>query len=505
MSGLKRFFEIYPDVANAARPLGVCIDDLVYANGISGIDPVTGEAPASLAAQTQLCLDHLRTLVESAGGSIDNIGRAVAYVTKVEDRDPVYAPWNAMFPDPNDRPAFKVLVGALPPGQLIQLDGLAILDKRRMRVDLDGVHATDPTVCIGDWLFTSRVHGLRPHEGVPDDQEEEAIQNFENFEALLEKSGFGHSDVAQITLFGNSDAYFDLAQRAYERVFPDSRTRPTMHKLISFISPRFKISAEMIAVKGTSNPQVAFQEIYLRPDCRAIPDGARIGPLLIAPGLTAADPTTGNVIQGDASSQILTALANMNAFLKAAGGTTDSLARVTIYMPNVDDRTVLNSVWSSTFPDPTHRPPHKYAPAELPKGHEVRLQLLALPGAVRQTLEIPGLKHMDPMAMGARTGNLVTSSRLFGTRAFTGERAKDATEATAIVFDHARTLLKQAGGDWAQIAQITAFIGDPAYRELVSAEWEKISGQNEHPSRLNFVESRWAGAGVPRIEIVAIL
>ncbi|MCD6073642.1 MAG: RidA family protein, partial [Rhodospirillales bacterium] len=255
MQELTRFFEVYPDRPGATVPLGVCVDDVVYANGLAGIDVVTGVPADGLEAQTRLALNHLQTLVEGAGGSIDNIGRAVAYVTKVEDRDAVYGPWDAMFPDPQDRPAFKVLVGSLPHGQLVNIDGLAVLGERRKRTDIDGVPARDPTVVLGDWLFTSRVHGIRPNEGVPEDPEAEARQNLENLATLLNLNGFSPADLSQITLFVRDDENFERAQRAYEQVFPDGRTRPPAHRLNSFITARFRYSIEMIAKRGGDAPQ----------------------------------------------------------------------------------------------------------------------------------------------------------------------------------------------------------------------------------------------------------
>ena len=503
MQTLTRFFEVYPDRPGATIPLGICVDDLVYASGLAGVDLVSGAPADGLEAQTRLALDHLKTLVEGAGGSIDNIGRAVGYVTKVEDRDAVYGPWDAMFPDPQDRPAFKVLVGSLPPGQLVQIDGLAILGQRRKRTDIDGVPARDPTVVLGDWLFTSRVHGIEPNQGVPEDPEDEARWNFENLAALLRLNGFVPADLAQITLFVRDEENFARAQRAYEQVFPDAKNRPLMHRLNSFITPRFRYSIEMIARRGGTAPQQAFQEIYLCADRRPVPAGARLGPLVVAPGLTSADPCTSAQTKGDAEVHLRAAMANMTAFLTEAGATLDHVARATIHMPNVDDRTAMNAVWSSYYPNEADRPPHKYAPAALHGENEVRLQVLALPATSRRTVEIPGLKHVDWMSMGARTGNLVTSSRLFGSHAFTGVRADDAAEATRLIFGHATTLLQQAGSDWSRIQQVTAFVNDPSQRDTVTAEWRKVAVGGGRVPRLNIVEWQLAGANTPRIEIVA--
>ena len=494
---LTQFFEIYPDVPGATVPLAVCTGDLIYAGGLTGVDLVTGTLADGLTAQVKLALSHLQAAVEGGGAGLENIARAVAYIRRSEDRDAVYAPWDELFPDPADRPGFKVLIGDLPPGHEIRLDGLAIIGGTRTRVDIESVPARDPTVEIGDWIFTSRVHGIPPNEEVPADTAAEARQTFGNLATLLERCGGTPADLVQMTLFCNDEAYFEAAQVGYEEVFPDAATRPPLHQLISYVTPKFKFSVEMIAAKGRANPQQKFQEIFLHPDQRPIPDGARLGPLAVAPDLTG----TGD----GAEAQIQAACAEMAAFLTAAGGTKDNLARATFYMPDVDDRSILNKVWAGRYADEATRPPHKYAPAALADGQEVRLRVLALPGARRRTLEVPGIKHMDPMAMGALTGNLVTSSRIFGMHAFTGERAKDDAEGTALAFEHATTLLAAGGADWSHLTQVTAFIGDPAHRELVRAEWESRTSTLATSPRLNIVETRWAGVGAPRLEIVAVV
>jgi hypothetical protein len=47
-------------------------------------------------------------LVKEAGGSLDNVARIVAYVTEVEDREPVNGLWwEELFPDRENRPAYK--------------------------------------------------------------------------------------------------------------------------------------------------------------------------------------------------------------------------------------------------------------------------------------------------------------------------------------------------------------------------------------------------------------
>ena len=177
---------------------------MVYASGLSGTDPVTGEPCGDLKRQVATALQHMRRLVEKAGGSLDNVGRAVGFCTRVEDRDLVDQVWMDVFPDPNDKPAFKVLLADLPPGQLARIDCVALLGERRTRIDIPNVSAHDPTVRIGNLVFTSRCHGNDPATGkiVDGGLEAQARQTFENLATLVKLAGGTEANITQITTFG---------------------------------------------------------------------------------------------------------------------------------------------------------------------------------------------------------------------------------------------------------------------------------------------------------------
>ncbi|MEE2760140.1 MAG: hypothetical protein VYE18_01685 [Pseudomonadota bacterium] len=475
-------------------PLGIRTGDLVYAGDLSGTNLVTGAPVDGLTEQTEIALYHLAAAVEGAGGSTDNIGRAVAYVTKAEDRMAVYDPWVAMFPDENDRPAFKVLVADLPPGHLVRIDGLAILDTRRERTDIAGVPARDPTVKCGEWLFTSRVHGIHPYTDVPDEAETEAIQNFENLATLLDINGFHPSDMVQMVIFGNDDTYFDLAWDAFNQIFPD--VAPAMVSINSPLAPKFRVSAEVTAVKGGADVATPFTEIYINPASSAAPDGVRLGDFIVAPGLYGGT--------GDAETQMRTACTNMEAFAIAAGGGPENIARVAIYMATLEDRPVLNEVWAEWHPVMDDRPPHKYAPAALPDGRLFRFMVLGVLNTERHCLAIPGMQHGDPMSMGVRSGNLIASSRIFGSHAHTGERAKDAAEATDLVFTHVSTLLAEGGAGWSNVTQLTTFIGEADFRTLIEERWAAQTAGLTHAPHLNVIVTTWSGSPNPRVEILAL-
>lgn len=87
-------------IPNASR-----IGNLVMSGVILGKDPETGEAPESMEDQCALMFRHLRSTIEAAGGTPDNIIKVTVWLKDTTRREALNAEWTAMFPDPRSRPA----------------------------------------------------------------------------------------------------------------------------------------------------------------------------------------------------------------------------------------------------------------------------------------------------------------------------------------------------------------------------------------------------------------
>jgi 2-iminobutanoate/2-iminopropanoate deaminase len=253
-----------------------------------------------------------------------------------------------------------------------------------------------------------------------------------------------------------------------------------------------------------------FQELYLDATQSSLPVGARVGGVVILPGLGPVDPATGAIVGDDMESQLRAVMHNMDRVLESAGCTNRDVARITTFMRQTSDRTALNAVYREWYPNEDERPPNKYLPAVLPERIHVIAQIIALPGNAASAIEIPGIHHNDWMSLGGRNGALVTSSRIFGTDPTTGKGSPDADRHTAILFENAERLLTLAGGSWANLSQATIFYQGEHLREHVMQEWRTRGGDGENSPRLNFIDTDLGGQArdgvlMPRLEIVALL
>ena len=90
-------------------PAGVRIGNMLFSSMVLGHDPDTRKVPESADAEAEMMFRNMRDLVESAGGTLDNIASVTVYLKEGDDREAVVKSlnqaWVKTFPDENSRPA----------------------------------------------------------------------------------------------------------------------------------------------------------------------------------------------------------------------------------------------------------------------------------------------------------------------------------------------------------------------------------------------------------------
>ncbi|HEV7665937.1 MAG TPA: Rid family hydrolase [Chloroflexota bacterium] len=463
---LVQLFGPHPD---RLQPLGIRYGDVVYAADIS-------------ASTMNEALRTLCAVLDEAGVSRDGLARVTAFVRTTADREPIYGPWDALFPDPANRPAFKVLLAPLPAGSNVRLDGLALANGTRQRVDLPGVPARDPTVKVGDWIMTSRVHGTDPATGnvAVGGLDVEARQAFANIAALTSSA-----PLTQLTGFVRDEAGAAALASA------GGASGSELTTLTTFVPPTMQLMLEAIA--GTP----AIQEVFAAAPQSPIPDAIVIDNLFFAPALTGARGGD------DFTAQLRTALKKMLTTLERASLGLADVGHVTVFLPHIDLKPALNDVWTEWFPNSADRPPHKYVPLDLPPDEQVRLQVFAIENGGRRVLEIPGLVHGDPMSMGACLADVLFSSRIVGTDTASGATPTDPESQARIAFDNVRSLLSQAGATPLDLNQILAFIITDRDRAAVEAAYNMLYPHPDSGPPLRFLRAALPGSTTVRLEVLA--
>jgi enamine deaminase RidA (YjgF/YER057c/UK114 family) len=121
------------EVADAPKhgdnPIPTCvrIGNLILPSVISGRDPKEPELSDDAEKQITQAFVNMKNIIESAGGTTDNIGKVIVYLSDIKHRKLVNKEWEKMFPRDNDRPARHVVDMPLRGKTVIQLDVIAML------------------------------------------------------------------------------------------------------------------------------------------------------------------------------------------------------------------------------------------------------------------------------------------------------------------------------------------------------------------------------------------
>jgi 2-iminobutanoate/2-iminopropanoate deaminase len=111
----------------APIPMGVRIGNLVFSSGIMGKDPADDSLPDDPARQAELMFQNARTLLESAGASLDDVAHVRVFLKDNAYREHLNREWLKAFPDEHDRPARHTLLWDLPGQMLIQCELVAVV------------------------------------------------------------------------------------------------------------------------------------------------------------------------------------------------------------------------------------------------------------------------------------------------------------------------------------------------------------------------------------------
>jgi len=88
------------------------------------------------------------------------------------------------------------------------------------------------------------------------------------------------------------------------------------------------------------------------------------------------DPTTMELVMGDAAAQTERVLANLEAVLEAAGGSLSSVVKTTVFLSDMSHFAAMNEVYGRRFGD--HRPARAtVAVRTLPKNVDVEIECIA--------------------------------------------------------------------------------------------------------------------------------
>ena len=109
-------------------PFATRVGKLVFSGGIMGQDPATGKVAPTAEEQAAFIFQHIRTVMEQAGGSPDDIGHVTVFLQDMNHRGLINEHWVQMFPDPHSRPTRHTQPMSTSGPTLMQCQIIAVLE-----------------------------------------------------------------------------------------------------------------------------------------------------------------------------------------------------------------------------------------------------------------------------------------------------------------------------------------------------------------------------------------
>ena len=91
--------------------------------------------------------------------------------------------------------------------------------------------------------------------------------------------------------------------------------------------------------------------------------------------------------------------------------------------------------------------------------------------AKRQSIEIGGFAHRNPIPAASRVGNMLMTGIITGTDPATGQLAATLEAQVANIFHHVRAIMTTAGGSTDDIIKMNVWMADRSNRDALNAEW----------------------------------
>lgn len=205
-------------------------------------------------------------------------------------------------------------------------------------------------------------------------------------------------------------------------------------------------------------------------------------------GVRGVDRATGH-LGASPEEQFRLAFAQLTELLEIAGLSPGEVGRITVFTPDPSFRPLINPPWLRLYPDDGDRPARKTTHAPLPSGVAVELEAIGVRGQQRVSIELDGIRHKDPLPMGARLGRHVFSSVL-GPDLPGGGRAERAA-ALEQVFANAAAFVAAAGGSLGDVSNVWTYLGMwDLHPEMVDVWVDTFPDPESRPARKTFYYPR---------------
>ena len=339
-----------PAKADALGSQAIDAGDYVYVSG-QGSHRADGTTPSAYTDQVKQCLDNVKTLVEAAGLTMDNVVYVQVYMDDTSKYNDLNQAFAAYFP--KEPPARGILGVAANPDSSIQITAMAVRD-------LTGKKAVTPSnykpskafswgMLTRDRLFISNMQGIDPATGkIPPDPGAQVDLALDGLKAVNEAAGLSLANMVFVNPYLTDEIPHNVMNKLYAARFEFGNT-PGRATIEASSLPE----GAHIAYTGISVRDIA-QRHSIKP--KNMPPSPTASPCVFAgdtlfcsaksgfiPG-----PNLGMFIQ-DVPNQTRQSMRNQLDNLEEADIKYDQVVSTVIYLDNLSETSDFASVYKKFF------------------------------------------------------------------------------------------------------------------------------------------------------------
>lgn len=124
----------------------------------------------------------------------------------------------------------------------------------------------------------------------------------------------------------------------------------------------------------------------------------------------------------------------------------------------------------------------------------------------RQTIQVQGFSHANPIPAGARVGPLFMSGLINGTDPGTGQLAEGLEAQCACMFRQIRNVLAAAGGTPGNLVRMTVWLKDRSQRGPLNEQWlAMFPDAHDRPARISLEAGALSAGILVQCEVTAYI
>jgi 2-iminobutanoate/2-iminopropanoate deaminase len=394
----------------------VVLGNLVFLSGATGIDveksqPITED----LEKQVFQVLENIRTALEEAGSSIENLVKYYIFIRNASDSSRL---WKAMYEYFRERVSYLVeeppavtvcgVIGFEQPGCLVEIDAIAVVMRnmpgwemkkypmcykktRRTYTDIQpGKPFFSESVAVGNLLFISGMTAENPNTGEIESNrfEDQMDIAFDKIRTAMDNAGTSPSNIIKSLHFLTgvedllvrsrdlrqsfspaSDRLWKRELEHYDRYAPvlfDTPPASTFLKVPSLGASGALVQLDITAVMSRYQTEWEVRNYLLYLGSRGFPrhigeikkyysNSVVVGNLAFVSGQTPTNSFTARIDSDSFRDQVKVALTNLKSAIEETGSSLDNLIKTNVLIPQPENLPVFRKIELDFY--------QKYAPA----------------------------------------------------------------------------------------------------------------------------------------------